>query len=119
MWKAGEELKTGKFAVRVHRRAAPRIKRYALKQIGKTIGADRQMRNFPRPPGRAKLGMRYDVKGDDLILQFASPGMAKIVFEGNRYGGGPANPRALYATARESGELWQDAFRQEWFRRVR
>ena len=118
LFRAGQQLGTGQFSVFVHRKAGPKIKRFALIQTAKVLGADQSMRNFPRPSRRVPLKVNYSIKQKDLLIRFLPAGMAKIVFEGNKYGGGPSNPAPFLRTVDEAPELWQDALAREWARRV-
>ena len=117
LFTAGVNLKTGVFVRDVHRKAARPLKEAALKNVMRGIGADRQLRNFPRPGRKVKQYVRYDIaKRDTMTLAFVPAGMATIIEYPTRHA---PIARPIAQTAKVAPRIWQAELVKHWNRTVR
>ena len=114
LFKAADDLQSGRFVEYVHKSAARTIQKEGLDQIEAAIGADRSISNY-----RGRLYPRYKIKRRELEVAFVPSGLAEIVEYGNRYGGGPKNKSPIAKTDAKAPRLWQIELAKEWAYRVR
>jgi len=85
LWRVGDDLNSGTLQRQALNKAAYEIKLEALKQMGEVVGADLQMRNYPRgKKGKLrKAGFGYELHGDtSATLNFRPGGFWRIVEDG-------------------------------------
>jgi hypothetical protein len=119
LWKTGVALGNGQLIRDVHYKAARKIQKDGLQNIERAIGKDRMLRNFPRPGRKVRLYPRYKVKGKTLTVSFVPSGLASLVENGNKYGGGPKGKKPVQRTAKNAPAIWQDELALVYARRLR
>ena len=85
LWRVGTDLRSGSLQRQALAQTAQTTKENALEQMGKVVGGDLQMRNYPRGK-RAKLrkaGFGYELHSNDTAtLNFRPGGFWRIVEDG-------------------------------------
>jgi hypothetical protein len=119
LWTVGTDLANGKLIRDVHYKAARKIQKDGLQNIERAIGKDRMLRNFPRPGRKVRLYPRYKVKGKTLTVSFVPAGLASLVENGNKYGGGPKGKKPVQRTFKNAPAIWQDELALVTARRLR